>query len=122
MMLTRLGKTPLIKEIMADVDTDVAALAKTEVEQEQKKREALVPGALRTKARHACYELLLHVSRTGFAVFRKQPDIRDQFRLAVLHKTATPVVVADDDDAPITEVSEEGIMPGVTPSAAEVGG
>lgn len=80
-----------------------------------------MPGALRAKARHACYELLLHVSRTGFAVFRKQPDIRDQFRLAVLHKTATPVVVADDDDAPITEVVEEGVVAGVTPAGAEVG-
>jgi hypothetical protein len=114
----KLGTTPLVKEILAEVDADVAALANTEVLQEQKKRDVLVPGALRSKARHAVYELLLHISRTGFAVFRRDVEVREQFRLAVLHKTQT-AVVADDDDAPIAVVAEEG---DVTPAAATVGG
>ena len=129
----KLGTTPLVKEILAEVDADVAALANTEVLQEQKKRDVLVPGALRSKApdfanrrfrvqeqwaRHAVYEQLLHISRTGFAVFRRDVEVREQFRLAVLHKTAT-AVVADDDDAPIAVVAEAG---DVTPAAAIVGG
>ena len=119
----KLGKTPLVKEIVAEVEADIAALAHSEIAQEQKKREVLLPGALRTQARHAVYELLLHVSRTGFAVFRRDPEMREQFRLAVLHKTATPAVVADDDDAPISAVVEEGgSAAGLTPAGATLGG
>lgn len=108
----KLGNDTLREELTASTAAAIDALHTAEIRQETGKKDALIPAGLRKKAHEALYALLLHFSRTGFAVFWNEPEIQGLFSLKPLRQGSLrggrPGL--DDDDAPILAVDVE---PGV---------
>ena len=99
----KLGAPKLLDVIVADTEAAIDALLQAELAEEVAKAEKALPTALRQRARDALYAHLLHFSRVGYAVTRRDVALRVQFRLTVLQaKKASPSM--DDDHLALTVV------------------
>jgi len=104
----KLDAPKLVDVIIADTEAAIDALQQAELDEEVAKAEKALPTALRQQARDALYAHLLHFSRVGYAVTRRDVELRAQFRLTVLQdkKSTSP----SNHDAVAADVADVAVL------------